>query len=111
MECKRKVKSFLFVLSPIPGKFQLEIARELRILPGPMYAQLVQGKAVTFIRRRRDGAGDGEEEEITVKPHEVLEGGARWGHRIFRVLSGKIGAEPDVRIGTGFDRNQRPHPT
>ncbi len=62
-----EISSFIFTTSPIPGKFQVDKAKELRIPPGKMYAKLKSGESVTF--------RVGEEEEVTIEPSQVLEGG------------------------------------
>ena len=61
--------SYIFTTPPIPGKFIVEKANELKIPRGPMYAQLKAGKSVTFTDPDTN-------EERTVMPEEVLAEGS-----------------------------------
>jgi len=71
------VSSFIFTTSSIPGKFQIQKAKELGIPPGPLYAQLKAGKTIKFKRKKvSDSIDEKEEEEMTVEPSQVLEGGS-----------------------------------
>ena len=63
------IASYIFSTPKVPGKFQVQKAKELGIPPGPMYATLKGGASVTF-KNPLTGI------EKTVQPHEVLEGGS-----------------------------------
>jgi len=62
----KQAQSYLFTTPPIPGKFLIEKARQKRVPPGPLYAQLKAGKTVTF-------ADPTNGEERTVRSEEVVE--------------------------------------
>ncbi len=64
------IASFVFTTSPIPGKFQVQKAKQLQIPPGPQYAELKAGRTIQFPHPNIPG------EKITVQPHQVLEGGS-----------------------------------
>lgn len=62
-----EIVSFVFRTQPIQGKFMIDRAKAIGIPPGPLYAQLKNGKRITFIK---DG------EEVTVESHEVVAKGS-----------------------------------
>lgn len=62
------VTSFIFKTTPIKGKFQVDKAKKIGIPPGPLYAQLKQGKMITFTHPTSG-------EIINVMPDDVLEEG------------------------------------
>ena len=68
-EFTKQAISYIFTTPPIPGKFLIEKANELKIPRGPMYAELKAGKSVTFIHPDTN-------EERTVTPEEVLAEGS-----------------------------------
>jgi ribonuclease Z len=62
------ITSFIFKTTPMKGKFQVDKAKKMGIPPGPLYAQLKQGKMITFTHPTSG-------ENIKVVPDEVLEEG------------------------------------
>jgi len=66
-EVEIPILSYIFSTQKIPGKFQIEKAKALKIPPGPLYAKLKHGKSVTFMS---------ENKLVTVDPLQVLEGGS-----------------------------------
>jgi ribonuclease Z len=65
----KQAVSYIFTTPPIPGKFLIEKANELKIPRGPMYSQLKSGKSVTFTDPVTN-------EERTVTPEQVLAEGS-----------------------------------
>jgi ribonuclease Z len=61
----KQAVSYVFTTPPIPGKFLIEKAIELKIPKGPMYAELKAGKSVTFTDPETN-------DKRTVTPNEVL---------------------------------------
>jgi ribonuclease Z len=68
-QINKQAVSYTFTTPPIPGKFLVEKATELKVPRGPMYAQLKAGKSVTFTDPETN-------EERTVTPEEVLAEGS-----------------------------------
>ena len=80
LEHRGPTRGYLFEERDLPGRFQLERARELGIPPGALYGQLQKGHAVTL------------EDGRTIEPHEVM-GGARRGRRVAYISDTRPTAE------------------
>jgi len=64
------VCSYIFTTPPIAGKFRPDKAKALGIPPGPLYAKLKSGQAVTYVHTQTHQA------EQIAKPEDVLDEGS-----------------------------------